>query len=236
MHSPEGKSRSSREKISSLLLRAGCLLLLIGGAILLWNFAPVIKLELNYQLDNLAQVLHLTTDNQDQVPDFTGLITTANSTSDNSLAATDNRDFYIIIPKIQADARIIPNVDPYDIVAYAKALAFGIAHAAGTALPGQNGNTFLFAHSGRNFYDNSGQNVQFYLLDKLAPGDRIYIHYQGTVYTYEVFETKRVWPNEIQYLTNQNFDYNQLTLSSCWPAGVNYQRQLVLAKLLDTSK
>jgi LPXTG-site transpeptidase (sortase) family protein len=236
MHSPEGKSKSLREKISSLLLRAGCLLLLVAGIVLLWNFAPVIKLELDYQLTSLKQTLHLATDNQDQVPDFTGLIADSTGSSDNTTGNTDNRDFYIIIPKIQADARIIPNVDPYDIVAYAKALAFGIAHAAGTALPGQNGNTFLFAHSGRNFYDSSGQNVQFYLLDKLAIGDRIYIHYLGTVYTYEVFETKRVWPNEIQYLTNQNFDYNQLTLSSCWPAGVNYQRQLVLAKLLDTSK
>lgn len=236
MHSQEGKTKSLKDKISSLLIGAGCLLLLIAGILLLWNFGPVLKLELGYQINNLAQRFNLSSDNQDLIPDFSALIKSPLGEGADAFMATDNREFFIIIPAIEANARIVPNVDPYDINAYAKALAFGIAHAAGTALPGEKGNTFLFAHSGRNFYDNSGQNVQFYLLDKLKAGDKIYIYSQGKVFIYEVFETKRVWPNEIEYLTNQNFDYNQLTLMSCWPAGVNYQRQLVLAKLLDSSK
>ena len=158
------------------------------------------------------------------------------ATSDNSLitelkALPD--DFYLIIPKIDAKARIIADVDPFDAVKYNAALSSGIAHAANTAKPGKNGNTFLFAHSGRNFYDNLHMNVQFYLLDKMEPSDHIFVKYQDRIYIYEVNNVTKVWPDDISYLTKQDQEYNKLTLMSCWPAGINYQRQIVEAQLVD---
>jgi LPXTG-site transpeptidase (sortase) family protein len=124
-------------------------------------------------------------------------------------------------------------VDPFDKEEYNDALAYGIAHAKGTALPGKKGNTFLFAHSGRNFYDGIHMNVQFYLLEKMGNGDLIYIKYYNNIFTYEVTDVKRVWPEEIEYLVEQDFEYSKLTLMSCWPAGINYQRQIVEARLLE---
>jgi LPXTG-site transpeptidase (sortase) family protein len=150
---------------------------------------------------------------------------------------SDNQDlgsFMIVIPAIDAKAKLIANVDPFNETEYNKALAEGIAHAKYTALPGQNGNTFLFAHSGRNFYDGLHMNVQFYLLEKLVNGDFIYIKYQDQAYIYEVNNSLKVMPNEIDYLIDQSQDHNKLTLMSCWPAGINYRRQIVEAKLVET--
>ena len=61
-------------------------------------------------------------------------------------------------------------VDPVNKPAYMKALQLGVAHAAGTANPGEPGLGYYFAHS-------SGMNVlfpqkkaAFYLLGKLEAG------------------------------------------------------------------
>ncbi len=53
----------------------------------------------------------------------------------------------IIIPKIGAQSGIVSEVDPYNKAEYLKALSGGVAHAKGTALPGELVNIFLFAHS-----------------------------------------------------------------------------------------
>src|SRR5258708_36774084 len=54
---------------------------------------------------------------------------------------------FITIPKVHAQAPIIANVDPWNESVYRFALEKGVAQAKGTALPGQKGMVFLFAHS-----------------------------------------------------------------------------------------
>src|SRR3990167_3191975 len=54
--------------------------------------------------------------------------------------------YSIVIPKINANARVIPNVDASNRAGYLDALKQGIAHAAGTANPGEKGHMFYFAH------------------------------------------------------------------------------------------
>ncbi|KXK08751.1 MAG: hypothetical protein UZ21_OP11001000302 [Microgenomates bacterium OLB22] len=51
-------------------------------------------------------------------------------------------DFGIVIPKINANARIVADVDPAQKKVYLDALEHGVAHAKGTALPGENGHIF----------------------------------------------------------------------------------------------
>ena len=193
-------------------------------ALLVWNFWPVIELEAGYQLKTLTQ---------EPAPKIAGISTDNSQLHDLLLQYQPlDKEFGIIIPKIDANAHIVKDVDPYDMAIYSKALGKGIAHALGSALPGSPGNTFLFAHSGRNFYDNSGQNVQFYLLDKLEKDDQIIVYYFGHVYLYSVFNLDKVSPNDVSFLQDQSQEKNILTLMSCWPAGVNYKRQIVQAKLI----
>lgn len=219
MHSSERKNNF----ISAGLIWSGTFLILVSLVILVLSFAPLLSLELQYR--NLITPAAEQTDNV-AINEFSKLL----QETDN----TDLTDFMLFIPAIDAKSLVVADVDATNQAIYSEALNYGIAHALGTALPGNNGNTFLFAHSGRNFYESTQQNVQFYLLDKLIIQDLVYLKYYNKMFKYEVSSTVKVWPNDTAYLTNQDYDYNKLTLMSCWPAGVNYQRQIVEATLIET--
>ena len=144
--------------------------------------------------------------------------------------------FSVIIPKISANARIAGSVDPFNLLAYKKVLEKGIAHSDTSGKPGEGGFTFLFAHSGVNFYEAIGQNVRFYLLNKLATGDTIYVAYQEKLFTYQVYDTKVVAPDQVQYITAPPADRDEtLVLMTCTPAGTPISRLLVFAELTTTS-
>ncbi len=143
-------------------------------------------------------------------------------------------NFSIVIPKIGANAKIIPGVDPYNSAAYQVALTKGVAQAKGTALPYEKGNMFVFSHSAANFYDATHYNAIFYLLSKLKKDDKIYVFYKGQKYTYVVSTTKLVSPKDVSYLENKTNDQT-LTLMTCWPAGTSLNRLLVLARQLPSA-
>jgi len=136
--------------------------------------------------------------------------------------------FSISIPKIGAQAPIIPNVDPFNELEYRQALTKGVAQAKDTALPDQNGTMFLFAHSSDAPWRLSQYNTVFLRLGELKKGDQIIIRKDGNTYIYEVTETKTVWPNEVQYLTKSG--QKQLIIQTCTPLGTSLKRLLVFAK------
>ena len=166
------------------------------------TFAPVIRSELEYQT------------NKNKVLDSTPI----------------NTDFSIVIPKINANTKVIQNVDPYNSSVYQHALTKGVAHALGTATPDTKGNTFIFAHSAGNWYQANQYNAVFYLLNKLNKDDKIFIYYQNQKYTYLVKELKFVAPTEVKFM-NQDLSKHQLTLMTCWPPGTTLKRLVVIAEL-----
>lgn len=143
-----------------------------------------------------------------------------------------DEEFGIVIPKIGANAKVVANVDWKDGAVYQRALTQGVAHAAGTAVPGQPGNIFVFAHSGIDFYEAVRYNAVFYLLNKLEPGDEITLTYQRQKFLYRVTEQKIVAPEDISYLTGDPAR-ETLTLMTCWPAGTTLRRLVVVAERVD---
>lgn len=163
----------------------------------------------------------------DVVPDtFFGQLTGGNSIEFLSPVSTE---FGIIIPKIGANAPILPNVDAGVPGVYLPALQKGVAHAAGTVFPGVSGNIFLFAHSTDAFWNISRYNAIFFLLKELEKGDEIDLFFQGKRHIYRVVNTMVVDPSQTQYLTDRT-PYEQLTLQTCWPPGTTLQRLLVIAR------
>ena len=136
----------------------------------------------------------------------------------------------IVIPKIGANAKIIKDVDPLDSKVYQKALMQGVAHARGTALPGQVGNVFLFAHSSDNFLNANRYNSVFYLLNKMEKGDKIYLIFNRRKFVYTVTEVKIVSAEEILYMDAES-DVAKVTLMTCWPAGTTLKRLVVVAEI-----
>lgn len=137
--------------------------------------------------------------------------------------------FALVIPKIGANAPIIPNVDASDSKLYLSSLKKGIAHALGTVFPGVNGNIFLFAHSTDNFWNVGRYNAIFYLLKELEKGDEVNVIYKGKRHIYRVVNRVVVNPSETQYLTKQT-NFEQLTLQTCWPPGTTFKRLIIIAK------
>lgn len=137
--------------------------------------------------------------------------------------------FGLVIPKIQANVAIVPNVDAGNPDAYLPVLRQGVAHAAGTTFPGAGGNVYLFAHSTDAFWNVGRYNAVFYLLKELENGDEINVFFQGVRHMYRVVDKITVDPSEVRYLT-ETTPYEQLTLQTCWPPGTTLKRLLVIAR------
>ncbi len=139
-------------------------------------------------------------------------------------------NFDVIIPKLGANAKVIANVDPGNAEDYLEALKHGVAHAAGTVMPGETGNSVLFAHSVGNFWEVNRWNAVFYLLRELEPGDEVDVFFQGKRIIYEVYDKRIVDPSDVKYLDPQA-NFAKLTLQTCWPPGTTLKRLLVFARL-----
>lgn len=140
-----------------------------------------------------------------------------------------NKDFSILIPKINAVSPIIKNVDPYNKDIFLNSLQKGVAHAKGTVAPNQNGNVYLFAHSTDAFYNVNQYNAIFYLIGKLEKDDEIKIYYEDKEYLYKVIDKKVVSADDVKYLTDKTNE-KILTLQTCYPPGTTFKRLIIIAK------
>jgi len=192
------------------------ILVLIGIAIIFFIFGPVIKQEMDYTFNQMAGVKYTV--------DKTG------GWNAQRVIYPPNIDFSIVIPKINAAAPIIDNVDPSNSTLYLRALKDGVAHADGSAYPGEIGNIYLFAHSTDAFYNVGKYNAVFFLIGHLMPGDEIDIYYRGNLIKYTVFDKQIVEPTDTQYLGTLIDGEQTLTLQTCYPPGTTLKRLVVLAK------
>jgi len=185
----------------------GISLILVGLFILGSTFLPIIREELGYDLRGY------------QTPQ-----------SLNTLEPID-REFGILIPKINANAHVIKNVNPFKEKEYQLALSQGVAHAKDTALPGQKGNIFIFSHSSSDFFNAAKHNSVFYLLSKLEKEDQIKLFYEDKEYDYSVDNKKIVETDAVEYLTDETKN-ETLTLMTCWPPGTSLKRLIIQATRL----
>lgn len=139
-------------------------------------------------------------------------------------------EFDIAIPKIGANAKIFANVDASNPDEFLPVLQEGVAHAAGTFFPGQEGNIYLFAHSTDNFWDVGRYNAIFYLLKDLRDGDEVVVFFKDVRHNYHVTHTQVVKPSEVSYITHAQTGKELLILQTCWPPGTTWERLLVFAE------
>lgn len=141
-------------------------------------------------------------------------------------------DFSIVIPKISAAAKVVPNIDPANEEEYRNALKSGVAHAKGSSFPSASeGTIYLFAHSTNSLANVSVYNAVFYELKSLEPGDKIIIFFAGQKHIYQVLEQKIIEANDVSWLTDQSGENgSKLVLQTCWPPGTSLKRLIVIAK------
>lgn len=222
-----------REIIRFLLLKA------IGNFLILFalygvgaTFGPAFYFEMLYQLRQIQGVqysianLNSFGSVEASNPNLPSLFV---SNKDQLLVPKDTH-FSLIIPKIGANSPVFANVDASKPDSYLPVLKKGIAHALGTALPGEQGTIYMFAHSTDNFWDVGLYNAIFYLLKDVKKGDKVVVFYQGKRFDYTVTDSKIVDSNDVSFITQSRKTDSQLVLQTCWPPGTTWKRLLVIAK------
>lgn len=208
---------------------------------------PIVYAEFNYRRDQVLGVKYeLASDTQIQTAQNIDLQTGQSNTqsasssggfaeikADVNLIKPVSTDYGIVIEKINANAKIIPDIDPGNAKQYEAALSQGVAEALGSTKPGENGNLFVFSHSAQGPFAISRFNAVFYLLKELEVGDKIVIFYKGKRYTYLVYEKTVTDPKDISFLSNR-YDKPVLTMQTCDPPGTLNNRLIVKAQLLGS--
>jgi len=151
-----------------------------------------------------------------------------------SIAPTDDR---IVIPKLGKSVPIVEmgvekltgqNWNELE-KQIQSSLRDGVVHYPGTAIPGQFGNVFITGHSSYYPWDSGQYKDVFATLSKLEVGDRYYVYYKQSKFTYEVITKKEVKPNNVDVLT-QPHDEKISTLMTCMPVGTTLRRLIITAK------
>jgi LPXTG-site transpeptidase (sortase) family protein len=137
--------------------------------------------------------------------------------------------FSIRIPEIGIDSKVVSNVDASDPDIYGPALRSGVAHAYGSAFPGDGKMVYIFGHSTDYAWNIEAYNALFYEIKDLTAGSGVFLQLGEEVYKYKVRESKVVAPEDVSFL----YDYSEedvLILQTCYPPGTTWQRLIVVAE------
>ncbi|MBI4033137.1 MAG: sortase [Candidatus Blackburnbacteria bacterium] len=205
-------------------------LVVAGVAGLLVTFWPIVSAEVTYRLNPPQEKVSYTTSA------FGSLLEEAQAEEERTKLLAEqfgvpNTEFSAYIPRIGAKATIVANVDPSNESDYKAALIKGVAHAQNSSYPGQNGGTYLFAHSTDSPLNFNRYNAVFYLLNELKSEDKdeIYIFFLNKVYKYRITEKHVVDADDVSWLTNTRTGPQRLILQTCWPPGTTWKRLVVIA-------
>ncbi len=140
-----------------------------------------------------------------------------------------DKDFSLVIPQININAKVFPNVDATNPQEYLPILVKGVAQAKGSVNPGELGNVFIFAHSSDTPLNVLRYNAVFYLLNKMGKDDEIFLYYQQEKYLYKVTEKKIISPEKMSDFL-KTLKGKTLTLQTCYPPGTTINRLLIIAE------
>ncbi len=138
--------------------------------------------------------------------------------------------FYVTIPKLGIEkAKVETNSESLSPDEH-------LGHYAGSALPGEVGNTFIYGHSVLPmFFSPEDYRTIFSTLDKLEEGDEVVVEFGEKYFRYLVEKSVVLNPKDVRPLesvTPQFLRHSYLTLMTCVPPGIRTKRLLVQAKLV----
>ncbi|MDD5103583.1 MAG: sortase [Candidatus Peribacteraceae bacterium] len=133
--------------------------------------------------------------------------------------------FAISIPAIGlSDLTITHPQDPFSKDGILEPLKYGVGHLFG--YPGAGGKIMVYGHSSGYPWDLSQYTKIFRQINRLTVGDRVYITYAGSLYTYEVTQKQAIDAADTSPF-NDNGNGEELILYTCWPPDSISQRYLV---------
>jgi LPXTG-site transpeptidase (sortase) family protein len=115
------------------------------------------------------------------------------------------------------------NVSAHLLEGTGQQMNYGVGHVAGTDAAGAAGNCAVAGHRSHSFR----------YLDRLKAGNKIFLNSSGHIYTYTVFDSFSVLPNEVWVLDDVAGEPYCLTLITCTPYLVSSHRLIVRARLTE---
>lgn len=138
----------------------------------------------------------------------------------------------IVILSLGIDAPIIWPEDNSEN-SLQNALEKGVAFWPESALLGERGTIIILGHSSAYPWYKGNYGSIFSLINKLNPGDEIFLFSQNNKYTYQVIEKEIQMPANLN-IANQN-NQSILYILSCWPINTNWKRIAVKAIAIDNN-
>ncbi len=140
-------------------------------------------------------------------------------------SSSESTYFAISLPSINIlDLKIARPDDPFTSEGILAPLKYGVGNLFG--YPGSGTKVMIYGHSSGYPWDISQYTKVFRGINKLNVGDRVYVNYHGTVYTYEVTLKETVDASDMSRFQG---DGEELILYTCWPPDSIKQRYLVHA-------
>lgn len=131
--------------------------------------------------------------------------------------------YTLSIPKLGIDGAVVRS-DHTD-------LKQSLIQYAGTAMPGNLGNTVIFGHSVLpQFFNPHNYLTIFSTLHTLRPGDTMEIAADGATFTYKIIDMYEALPGDLSPLA-QTYDSRYLTLITCTPPGTYLRRLIIKAAI-----
>lgn len=221
---------STRFKVIFFIRTLGYSLFLSGLVGVVAFFAPLLQVEIQYRFDRAFGSKGPTQLKSSPNPPGVGF---QDIQVGEQATVPVSADFGIVIERINANSKVVENVNPSNEEEYSEALKIGVAHARGTSFPGESGNMYLFSHSTDSPWNIIRYNAVFYLLRELEEKDKVVVFYKGRRFDYIVFDKRVVSASDTTFLTNR-YDKPILTLQTCDPPGTLWKRLIVRARLVGT--
>ncbi|PZM86557.1 hypothetical protein DLH72_00615 [Candidatus Gracilibacteria bacterium] len=115
---------------------------------------------------------------------------------------------------------------------FMKELENGVVRYPGSAVPGENGNSFIFGHSSNFPWMNGDYNEVFSNLNFLESGDEVIIYYGQKKFIYKIKEKKVIKPGDVSVLKRYP-DKKELSIMTCWPIGTTLNRLVVIGEMIE---
>lgn len=127
------------------------------------------------------------------------------------------------------DLPVIHPSDPFSSNGLLAPLKNGVGHLF--SYPGTEGKILIYGHSSGYPWDSSNYTKIFRQINRLNPGDRVTVLYNGTTHVYEVTYKETVPAQDMNAYRNGGSE--ELILYTCWPPDSIKERYLVHAKPVE---
>lgn len=104
----------------------------------------------------------------------------------------------------------------------------GVGHLFG--YPGRGGKIMIYGHSSGYAWDVSKYTKIFRQVNKLRPGDRVYVTFGGRLYVYSVTGQQAIAPTDARPFSGTG---EELILYTCWPPDSTKSRLIVRAEPVE---